>query len=144
MISLDTNLLLYARLDGCPQHPRARTFLESLHSRTDVAIAELVLVEYYLALRNPAILEPALTAAEAAEECAHFRRHPRWALIENADVMSSVWNLAAQDPFPRRRILDVRLALTLQLNGITEFATANLRDFQDLGFERVWNPLESK
>jgi len=26
--------------------------------------------------------------------------------------------------------------------GVTEFATLNVKDFQGLGFQRVWNPLE--
>ena len=25
--------------------------------------------------------------------------------------------------------------------GVTDFATANIKDFADLGFGRVWNPL---
>jgi len=27
------------------------------------------------------------------------------------------------------------------ITGVTEFATANLKDFFGLGFDRVWNPL---
>ncbi len=34
-----------------------------------------------------------------------------------------------------------RAVHTLLQQGVTEFATVNLKDFQDLGFERVWNPL---
>ena len=31
---------------------------------------------------------------------------------------------------------------TIALNhGVTEFATANVKDFQGFGFTRVWNPL---
>jgi uncharacterized protein len=44
--------------------------------------------------------------------------------------------------FARRRIYDARLALSLRRQGIKEFATANVADFEDFGFERVWNPLE--
>jgi hypothetical protein len=36
-----------------------------------------------------------------------------------------------------------RLALVLQTFGVTEFATVNCKDFEGLGFSRVWNPLES-
>lgn len=28
--------------------------------------------------------------------------------------------------------------------GVTEFATVNVKDYQNLGFRRVWNPLGSK
>lgn len=143
MLSLDTNLLIYARLESSPWHASARAFLESLATDSRVVIAELVLVEFYLALRNPAIMDPPLDAAAAVAECQWFRAQPHWALAEQADVMEAVWRDAAGHDFARRRIIDVRLARTLQAHGVTEFATANVKDFQDLGFTRVWNPLAS-
>ena len=45
---------------------------------------------------------------------------------------------------PYRRIFDIRLALTLLHFGVTDFATTNLKDFEGLGFERIWNPLEER
>lgn len=53
-------------------------------------IAELFLAEFYVALRNPGILDPVLSAAEVVEECQIFRHHPRWQLVENTEVMASV------------------------------------------------------
>ena len=38
-------------------------------------------------------------------------------------------------------VFDARLALTLRHHGVTAFATANEKDFQEFGFERLWNPL---
>ena len=143
MISIDTNLLIYARVQSSRWHQVAADFIEALHERRDVAIAELVLVEFYLALRNPVIVEPALNPAEAVGECRLFRDHPHWALIENAEVMNDVWFEAGQPQFARRRIIDVRFAKTLIAHGITDFATANPKDFQGMGFSRVWNPLDS-
>jgi hypothetical protein len=74
--------------------------------------------------------------------CELFRRHPRWQLVENAEVMAKIWPLASRPKFARRRIFDVRLAKTLLAHGVTRFATTNMRDFDDAGFEEVWNPLE--
>ena len=141
MIGIDTNLLIYARVASAQEHARAAAFLDSLATSAEVVIAELVLVEFYLALRNPAILQPPLSAAAATAECRAFRAHPRWALVENADVMELVWVDAARAGVARRRIIDVRLARTLQAHGVTDFATANVKDFAGLGFRRVWNPL---
>lgn len=142
MIGIDTNILIYARVKSSSWHTPAVEFLESLRDRQDVAIAELMLVEFYLALRNPVILDPPLSPSAAVAECSLFRNHPHWALIENAEVMGEVWSQARKPDFARRRIMDVRLAKTMIAHGVTELATANLRDFQDLGFDRVWNPLE--
>src|SRR5690606_29148401 len=117
----DTNLLIYARVAGSPAHQRGSEFLSHLWNRSDVVIAELVLVEFYLALRNPAILSPPLDATAAVAQCDHLRKHPRWRLVENADIMEDVWTKVAQSGFARRRIIDVRLALTLRAHGVTEF-----------------------
>ena len=55
--------------------------------------------------------------------------------------MERVWKWAATMSSGRRQIIDTRLALTLQHHGVTRFATANLKHFQDYGFEVVWNPI---
>ncbi len=102
-----------------------------------------LLAEMSVALRNPAILDPVLSAAEAVEECQIFRRHPHWQLDENAEVMSSVWEQAPKVNFSRRRIFDLRLAKTLLAQGVTRFATPNTKDFSGIGFKEVWNPLKS-
>ena len=143
MVGIDTNILAYARLQDSPHHQSAVHFLEGLGGNSTVVIAELVLVELYLLLRNDKILSPSLTAAEAVKECQLIRAHPKWQLVDSADVMKEVWPIAASEGFARRRIFDVRLAKTLQSHGVTDFATANIKDFEGLGFHRVWNPLHS-
>jgi hypothetical protein len=50
--------------------------------------------------------------------------------------------LVSRKSFARRRIYDARLALSLLRQGVTAFATANVKDFEEFGFNRVWNPLE--
>ncbi len=106
-----------------------------------MAVCELVLVELYLKLRNEKIFSRPLTAPQAAAVCQAYRKNQAWTLIESAPVMEDVWNMAAQKNFAFRRIIDLRLAHTLRHHGVTEFATANERDFAGQGFLRVWNPL---
>ena len=56
MISFDTNLLLYSLNQDCAEHRDARAFFPSLPTAPGaVAICELVLVELYVLLRNPAV-----------------------------------------------------------------------------------------
>ena len=141
MLSFDTNIAVHAANTGSPQHDRARDFLLSVATRRDVAVCELVLVELYLKLRNEKIFSRPLTASQAATVCQAYRKNQAWALIESAQVMDGVWEAAAQDRFAFRRIIDVRLAHTLLHHGVTEFATANEKDFAGHGFLRVWNPL---
>ena len=53
-----------------------------------------------------------------------------------------LWHHAASHQFKRTRIYDARLALSLIYQGVTEFATVNMRDFEGSGFNKVWNPLK--
>ena len=140
VVSIDTNLLVYAQNSRCTQHEAARAFLTRCRGR-EIVICELVLVELYLVLRSVAIVSRPLGATEAAAVCTRYRENPRWRLVECAPVMGTVWQRAGEAGFARRKIIDTRLALTLLHHGVTEFATANTRHFDGFGFSRVWNPV---
>ena len=146
MIGLDANLLLYAYAKAAPEHESAKSFLESLAGNQAVAVSEFTLTEFYLLLRNPAVLECPLSTEEAVEVIDAYRNHPCWRIPgfppSSRSLHDRLWSFARQSGFARRRIYDVRTALTLQAAGIDEFATANVKDFNGLGFQRVWNPLE--
>jgi len=145
MLSIDANLLLYCYSATCPEHTRARRFIESVSDLDEVALSEFVLTELYLLLRNPAVLERPLTAPQAVAVIRGFRHHPRWKVLgfppASRELHTELWNLAATPGFAHRRIYDTRTALSLRAFGVTEFATANVKDFRGFGFGKVWNPL---
>lgn len=145
MISIDTNILLYAYSKEAPAHEAASLFLNSLAGSQDVALSEFVLTELYILLRNPAVLVNPLTAPEAVAVIQAYRRHPLWRIIgfppNGKDVHDRIWELASRKNIARRRIYDLRIALTLRAFGVTGFATANLKDFESLSLFRVFNPL---
>lgn len=147
MFSIDTNLLLHAFNEDSPSHAPAYAWLTSLQDAEDVAISEFILAEFYGLLRNPAVLKHPLDSNEAVEVIQTYRRHPRWRLIgfpvESRPLHDELWQKARGKDFAFRRIYDARSALTLTAQGVTEFATANVRDFEGFGFRRVWNPLQS-
>ena len=60
---------------------------------------------------------------------------------ENRRFHDAFWKTLASQEFARRRAYDIRLASSPIDQGATEFATVNLKDFKDLGFARLWNPL---
>lgn len=142
VVSPDTNILFHACHAGSALHASARSFLSS-HAEDDrFAVCELVLVELYGLIRNPAVVERPLSPRQAVEICQEFRQNRHWLVIDYpGGLMGEVWRRAAIQEFARRRIYDVRLALTLRHYGVTELATRNTRDFQDCGFARVWDPL---
>jgi predicted nucleic acid-binding protein len=137
VISIDINTLLYTQNADCAEHDAAFVFLGGCAGRDDEVIGELVLVELDLLLRNPAVLKRPLGPKTVADICAAYRANPRWRLIEFAPVMDQVWRLAGQPGFTRRRIFYARIALTLLHHGVTDLATANVRDFAGFGF-RTW------
>jgi toxin-antitoxin system PIN domain toxin len=149
MISIDSNLLLYGIASDLPEHPVARAFLEGLVAREDVALSEFVLVELYRLLRLPVLHSHPLRADQAVAVIQQYRHHPRWRILGfpntgSAELHDELWRIASQVEFAYRRIFDARLALTMRHHGVTEFATANVKDFQGFGFARVWNPLQSE
>jgi len=98
-----------------------------------------VLIELYMLLRNPAILKKPLTPPQAANFCDQLRQNPNW---QHLDVSRKLWKWANATTSGFRRIIDARLALTLEHHGVKHFATASTKDFLEFGFEEVWNPLE--
>ena len=145
MLSIDTNLLFYAFNEASPWHRAAYNWIVSIQNNEDVAISEFVLAEFYGLLRNPAVLERPLTATEAVEAIEVYRSHPLWRLIgfpgESRTLHDALWKRAADSAFAFRRLYDVRTALTLIAQGVTEFATVNVKDFEGMGFRRVWSPI---
>ena len=146
MISLDTNLLLPAVESGNANHARASAFIEALQDREDVVISEFILRELYNLLRNPAVLTKPLSAAAAVDVCEAFRQHPLWHIVgfppDSRMFHDALWPRLREKNFARRRAYDWRVALSLLRLGVTEFATVNVKDFEGLGFAKVWNPLK--
>jgi hypothetical protein len=147
MISCDTNILFIALESSRPGHAEARRFLEAHRIDAEFALCELALLELYVLMRNPVTARKPLRSAEAAAMIQALRANPHWDILDYpgpaAAIMNGLWKLAATPEFPRRKVFDARLALTLRHHGVTEFATANVKDFEDFGFARVWNPIET-
>jgi len=143
MIGIDTNIFFYSLNKKSPLYNSARDYVSKALNggNQQVVITDYVLMELYNLLRNKAVMDAPLTSPKAVELVTSYLKSPNVVRAEAAPVMDQVWQIANSDKFPRRRIFDVRLALTLQHHGVTQFVTANVKDFQDLGFDKVWNPL---
>jgi len=145
MLSIDTNLLFHAFAADRPEHAKALAWLDPLHASSDVVLSEFVLVEFYRLLRNPIVSRHPKSAADATRIIQTYRSHPCWRIVgfsrDSAALHDELWRHAASTPFAYRRIYDARLALTLLNHGVTDFATANVGDFEGFGFTHVWNPL---
>ena len=141
MISFDTNVVVHSANVDSDHFPAARDFLQQMAGRNDVVICELMLVEVFLKLCNGKIFKNPMTPSAACAYCERLRQNRNWRLVESAPVMPEVWKWTRRKDFAIRRIIDVRLGLTLRHFDVKEFATTNSKDFRALGFRRVWNPL---
>ena len=145
MLSIDTNLLLHAFNEDSPAHEAAYAWMLSIQALEEVAVSEFILAELYGLLRNASVLKHPLSAAEAVEVVQVYRTHPRWRLIgfptESRPMHDALWQKARHRTFAFRRLYDLRSALTMVAQGVTEFATVHVKDFQEVGFKRVFNPL---
>jgi predicted nucleic acid-binding protein len=145
VLSIDTNILLYAVCNNSPHNAAARAWLDSLAEDSSVVISEFILGELYRLLRNQAVIRDPFTAPHAVRIIEGYRNHPCWRVagppLNNRAVHDAIWRVVANDGFAFRRFYDVRAAFFLRAVGVTRLATANVKDFQGLGFARVWNPL---
>ena len=147
MLSIDANILLYAVNTASPWNESAYAWLMSIQHEENVAISEFILAELYGLLRNPAVLKRPLPADDAVEVIQAYRSHPRWRLIgfpaESRSLHDTLWKNARAATFAFRRLYDTRSALSMTAQSVTVFATVNVKDFEGLGFRKVWNPLQS-
>jgi uncharacterized protein len=145
VLSIDTNILFHAFNLESPDHKVAYAWITSMSARDDVAISEFVLAEFYGLLRNSAVLKSPLKADAAVAVISAYRLHPRWQLLgfplEGRAMHDQMWLKARSPGFAFRRLYDVRTALSMLGQGVRELATANVKDFEGLGFQRVYNPL---
>lgn len=140
MISVDTNILVYAANPKAAYHAKALQFMSEFNNE-ELVLCELVLIELYMALRNPAIFPVPYKAAEAAAYCCSLKKHPKWRYVDYEPAVSEkLWDWAANTSQGFRQMIDARIALTLQYHGVDEFATANIKDFKAFGFKKLWNP----
>jgi len=134
----------YAANSAAVEHPQARAFVDRLEAEgAEVVLCELMLVEFYNLLRNPAIFARPATAAAAAAPSIPTASIPAgdsWIIRPDARLAEPLWRAAASPSFPGAASTTPASPSPAH-HGVTEFATANVKDFEGFGFTRVWNPL---
>jgi toxin-antitoxin system PIN domain toxin len=143
MMSLDTNVLFYSLNEDCPEHSACLALVhEALTRPQDWIVADQVWFELYRLLRNPLVLRQPLPATEASQKIDWFRSRSGWAHCAwepfSMEQLKPFWQ---RDSFPARRTFDLVLALTLKAQGVAEFFTRNTKDFADLDFFTITDPI---
>lgn len=142
--SLDTNILVYAADEDAAEHKAASLVVaEMLANPRDWILADQVLYEFYKALRNPRVFEHPLGAREASLrlQFLHSESGVARCCYELSNWENVFARLAERDT-PPGRTHDIVLGITLKTNGTDRFFTRNTREFQEIGFHELVNPID--
>src|SRR5262245_41886305 len=113
-LSCDSNILFYALNAESPEHAAASRFLQAAQGHKDFLLCELVLVELYVLIRNPALVPRPASPDQAVSTIRQLSRGPFRVVDYPGGLMPEVWWHSAQPNTARRRIYDIRLAVTLR------------------------------
>ena len=143
MRSCDTNIFLYYFDDSCPEHKNAERYLSGILSDPAFVICDLVLIELFVLLQNKKIFARPKSGIEALRYCSSLRSNPVWQVLEySSGAMDQVWKELKASRLTPTHVYDRRLAAVLKKHGVTEFATRNTKDFRELGFQKLINPID--
>ena len=142
--SIDTNILLYAANEDCPEQGVCCALLEKAAEEPEQwIIADQVYLELYRALRNPRVLRKPRKAGEAVAHITQLRDELGFL---HCGYTSECWpqllDRLEVDDFPYQRTHDAVLSETLLRHGVQTFYTRNTKDFLDSGFSQVINPVD--
>ena len=116
---------------------------QALSSPHEWIIAEQVLFEYYKALRHPKILSKPLAANAAAAQIRFLREKSGFLVCcYQMSLWSDVVTILSKRNFPYQHTHDLILGLTLLSNGVKTFYSRNIKDFIEIGLERLVNPID--
>ena len=143
--SLDTNILVYAADADSKEHGPALALLEdALQRPKEWMLADQVLFEFYKALRNPRIFRHPLEAGPAAERVGFLREDSGFlCCCYELEHWPAVFRALQASGTPYQRTHDLLLGQTLKANGVRRFYTRNTKDFEDIGFGELLNPIDT-
>ena len=127
---IDTNVLVYERFSGAPQHEAARQRLRrAIDSGEPLRISRQVIREYLAVATRPQPWADALTLADALEDVSRFIA--RFEILEDGpDVTETLIALCRGVPAGGRQIHDANIVATMLAYGEHRLLTFNESDFR--------------
>ncbi|HJW93861.1 MAG TPA: TA system VapC family ribonuclease toxin [Thermoanaerobaculia bacterium] len=121
MILIDTNLLLYAKIPGYPQHPVARAWLEDqLNSRTRVGLPWQVLLSFLRLTTNPRMYARPFSTGMAWQQVVEWISHPRvWIPEPSGEYAVVLGKLLVETQATGNLVSDAHLAALAIEHGLT-------------------------
>jgi toxin-antitoxin system PIN domain toxin len=144
MISVDTNILVYAHRKDSAWHEAAASCIRELaEGRGAWAVPWPCLHEFYAIVTHPGIYDPPTKPARAAAQIEAWLESPSLVLLAETDSHWSVLNkMLEKSKVTGPRVHDARVAALCVTHGVRELWTAD-RDFSRYRDLRTHNPLLS-
>jgi len=140
---VDTNLLLYARNENSPFHPRMRTSLAEWGAGAEAwFVTWSVVYEFLRVATHRFVFAYPPTFAEAWDFIASLRTSASFGILVETERHAEVVRELTLE-YPRisgNRLHDLHIAALMREHGVREIRTADL-GFHQFKFLRVVNPL---
>lgn len=142
---LDSNILLYAKMDSMPEHSVVANWLEKTVSdqANTVNVCETSLLSFLRIATNQKVFQPVLPIDEAKEFIESFLACPNVNLILTSPThYTEVLNLIDKHKLQGNLVMDAHLAaLALSIGAIL---VTRDKDFVKIPYLKIFNPLKSK
>ena len=141
MISVDTNVLLYAFRGFEPDHQVAKQTLETLLTQKEsVAFTDIVINEFIANATNKRLRVPVTSVERAVKQVQNWLSAPNVQVIRNSPQSFNTFvKLCERTGRTGQEIYDAQIAAICIDNGVTEFIT-NDRGFEKFTELRIRNP----
>ena len=138
----DVNILVYAKMEGVPEHPAAAAWLEGTLADpgSTLLLCESTLLSFFRLTTNKRIFDPPLPFAEALSVITGLMERPNVFIHHPpAELFIEVAEFMKMHRFAGDLVMDAYLAVTAMNTGAT-LATRD-SDFDSLPYLRTINPI---
>jgi toxin-antitoxin system PIN domain toxin len=142
---LDSNILLYAKMDSMPEHKVVSKWLEEtvLDQNNTISICETTLLSFLRIATNEKVFQPVLPTGEAEKFINSLLNCANVNLIHtSADHFLEVIKLMDKLSLQGNLVMDIHLAVLALTTGAT-LATRD-KDFIQIPYLKIFNPLSVK
>lgn len=139
---LDSNILLYAKMDSMPEHKVVAKWLEEVVSdrNNTVSICETSILAFLRISTNEKVFKPVLSTSEAERLVGSFLACPNVNLIHSsADHFLEVIKLMDKLNLQGNLVMDIHLAVLALSIGAT--LVTRDKDFTKIPYLKTFNPL---
>lgn len=140
---LDTNILVYAKMEGMPEHPKVTAWLADTVAdpASEILVCETSLLAFLRISTNTKIFDPPLALVDAKDYLSDFLLIDSVRIYSpTADHFSELADLGAAHNLEGRHIMDAHLAI-IALNTGATLVTRD-KDFKRIPYLKILNPLK--